>query len=115
MCPREGVYSAQSLANRGPSLHRAAGIGSGTTRGTKLSGDFTSLTFTRESWCMKKSLASAIRGARTSRSEWVFHQKFGYRLIAEFGGNKVEIDFASAGWKRVMDSFVTGGVADKSA
>ena len=37
----------------------------------------------------------------------VFHQKFGYGEIAEIEGNKLEIDFESAGRKRVMDSFVT--------
>ena len=37
----------------------------------------------------------------------VFHQKFGYGLIAEIEGNKLEIDFETAGRKRVLDSFVT--------
>ncbi|WP_242095210.1 UvrD-helicase domain-containing protein [Sphingomonas sp. CROZ-RG-20F-R02-07] len=37
----------------------------------------------------------------------VFHQKFGYGTIAEIEGNKLEIDFETAGRKRVMDSFVT--------
>jgi len=36
----------------------------------------------------------------------VFHQKFGYGVIAEIEGNKLEIDFEQAGRKRVMDSFV---------
>ena len=39
----------------------------------------------------------------------VFHQKFGYGVIAEIEGNKLEIDFEAAGRKRVMDSFVTVG------
>jgi DNA helicase-2/ATP-dependent DNA helicase PcrA len=39
----------------------------------------------------------------------VFHQKFGYGVIAEIEGNKLEIDFEQAGRKRVMDSFVTVG------
>jgi len=39
----------------------------------------------------------------------VFHQKFGYGEIAEIEGNKLEIDFESAGRKRVMDSFVSLG------
>ncbi|MEP6785053.1 MAG: UvrD-helicase domain-containing protein [Sphingomonadales bacterium] len=39
----------------------------------------------------------------------VFHQKFGYGLIAEIEGNKLEIDFETAGRKRVLDSFVTAG------
>jgi DNA helicase-2/ATP-dependent DNA helicase PcrA len=37
----------------------------------------------------------------------VFHEKFGYGLIAEIEGNKLEIDFEVAGRKRVMDSFIT--------
>jgi DNA helicase-2/ATP-dependent DNA helicase PcrA len=36
----------------------------------------------------------------------VFHQKFGYGSVAEIEGNKLEIDFETAGRKRVMDSFV---------
>jgi DNA helicase II / ATP-dependent DNA helicase PcrA len=37
----------------------------------------------------------------------VFHSKFGYGVVAEIEGNKLEIDFESAGRKRVLDSFVT--------
>ncbi len=37
----------------------------------------------------------------------VFHTKFGYGLIAEIEGNKLEIDFEQTGRKRVLDSFVT--------
>ncbi len=44
-----------------------------------------------------------------SLGQRVFHQKFGYGLIAEIEGNKLEIDFEQAGRKRVMDSFVTVG------
>ncbi|MDG2003251.1 MAG: UvrD-helicase domain-containing protein [Novosphingobium sp.] len=36
----------------------------------------------------------------------VFHEKFGYGLVASQEGNKLEIDFESAGRKRVIDSFV---------
>lgn len=36
----------------------------------------------------------------------VFHEKFGYGTVAEQEGNKLEIDFESAGRKRVIDSFV---------
>lgn len=36
----------------------------------------------------------------------IFHQKFGYGVIAEQDGNKLEIDFDTAGRKRVIDSFV---------
>ena len=37
----------------------------------------------------------------------VFHQKFGYGMIATIDGNKLEIDFDAAGHKRVIDSFVS--------
>ena len=36
----------------------------------------------------------------------VFHEKFGYGVIASQDGNKLEIDFETAGHKRVIDSFV---------
>jgi DNA helicase II / ATP-dependent DNA helicase PcrA len=36
----------------------------------------------------------------------VFHQKFGYGLVAEVDGNKLTIDFDKAGRKKVVDSFV---------
>ena len=38
--------------------------------------------------------------------ESVFHQKFGYGLVASIDGNKLTIDFDKAGQKRVLDSFV---------
>ena len=39
----------------------------------------------------------------------VFHEKFGYGLVAAQEGNKLEIDFETAGRKRVIDSFVKVG------
>ena len=39
----------------------------------------------------------------------VFHEKFGYGTVAAQEGNKLEIDFETAGRKRVMDSFVKVG------
>jgi len=36
----------------------------------------------------------------------VFHDKFGYGTVAAQEGNKLEIDFADSGRKRVIDSFV---------
>ncbi len=46
-----------------------------------------------------------------SLGQRVFHTKFGYGIIAEIEGNKLEIDFDSAGRKRVLDSFVSPGLA----
>jgi DNA helicase-2/ATP-dependent DNA helicase PcrA len=37
----------------------------------------------------------------------VFHSKFGYGVVAEIEGNKLEIDFEHSGRKRVLDSFVS--------
>ncbi len=37
----------------------------------------------------------------------VFHQKFGYGVIAGQEGNKLEVDFDTSGRKRVIDSFVS--------
>ena len=39
----------------------------------------------------------------------VFHEKFGYGVVAAQEGNKLEIDFEIAGRKRVLDSFVKVG------
>ena len=36
----------------------------------------------------------------------VFHDKFGYGVVLDQEGNKLEIDFETAGRKRVIDSFV---------
>ena len=36
----------------------------------------------------------------------VFHEKFGYGIVAAQEGNKLEIDFEGTGRKRVIDSFV---------
>ncbi len=48
----------------------------------------------------RKDLAISMR---------VFHEKFGYGEIMEIEGNKLEIEFDTAGSKRVMDSFVRVG------
>jgi DNA helicase-2/ATP-dependent DNA helicase PcrA len=37
----------------------------------------------------------------------VFHDKFGYGVVTDQEGNKLEIEFEQAGLKRVIDSFVT--------
>jgi hypothetical protein len=36
----------------------------------------------------------------------VFHDKFGYGTVTAQEGNKLEIEFETAGPKRVIDSFV---------
>ena len=47
-----------------------------------------------------KPRADIALGAR------VFHEKFGYGLVTAQEGNKLEIEFETAGQKRVIDSFV---------
>ncbi len=84
-------------SGRGPGWQRAASAGSN---------------FTREPSRVVESRASAVSLGNKGRDDLspgqrVFHQKFGYGEIAEIEGNKLEIDFESAGRKRVMDSFVT--------
>jgi DNA helicase-2/ATP-dependent DNA helicase PcrA len=51
--------------------------------------------------------SSTGRGAGYAPGERVFHQKFGYGLIAAVEGNKLTVNFDKAGQKRVVDSFVT--------
>jgi DNA helicase II / ATP-dependent DNA helicase PcrA len=60
---------------------------------------------------VSESTRSAASFAQPSRKDLalgmrVFHEKFGYGEIMEIEGNKLEIEFDTAGSKRVMDSFV---------
>ncbi|MDV3456560.1 UvrD-helicase domain-containing protein [Sphingomonas sp. HF-S4] len=92
---------------RGPGWQRAAGVDA-----KNPGGSFTPRTFSREPARVLESHASAVSFGAKPRADLsvgqrVFHQKFGYGLIAEIEGNKLEIDFEQAGRKRVMDSFVT--------
>jgi DNA helicase II / ATP-dependent DNA helicase PcrA len=92
---------------RGPGWQRAAGLDP-----KNPGGSFTPRTFSREPARVLESHASAVSFGAKPRADLslgmrVFHQKFGYGIIAEIEGNKLEIDFEVAGRKRVMDSFVT--------
>lgn len=94
---------------RGPGWQRAAGVDA-----KNPGGGVTSRTFSREAPRVLESHASAVSFGAKPRADLsvglrVFHQKFGYGVIAEIEGNKLEIDFEVAGRKRVMDSFVTVG------
>lgn len=82
---------------RGPGWQRAAGVAS---------------TFTPSPSRVREATRSAVSLGNKGRSDLslgqrVFHQKFGYGAIAEIEGNKLEVDFETAGRKRVIDSFVT--------
>jgi DNA helicase II / ATP-dependent DNA helicase PcrA len=50
--------------------------------------------------------SSTGRGSGYRQGERVFHEKFGYGVVAAVEGNKLTIDFDKAGQKRVVDSFV---------
>jgi len=94
---------------RGPGWQRAAGVDV-----RNPGGSFTQRTFSREPARVLESHASAVSFGAKPRADLsvglrVFHQKFGYGVIAEIEGNKLEIDFEVAGRKRVMDSFVSVG------
>ena len=85
-----------------------------TPAGVNPGGGFTSRTFTREPSRVVEARASAVSIGNKGRDDLsvgmrMFHQQFGYGEIAEIEGNKLEIDFESAGRKRVMDSFVSLG------
>ena len=67
--------------------------------------------FVKEPVRIVEARASAVSLGNKGRDDMsiglrVFHQKFGYGTVAEIEGNKLEIDFETAGRKRVMDSFV---------
>ena len=76
----------------------------------------------REEWSPEKArkarwpttiegeLVAASSGEPAFRpGERVQHQKFGAGTIADVDGNKLTIDFDTAGRKRVVDSFVARG------
>lgn len=48
-------------------------------------------------------------GTVFSRGDRVFHDKFGYGVITNIDGHKLDINFDHSGHKRVMDSFVEKG------
>jgi DNA helicase-2/ATP-dependent DNA helicase PcrA len=80
---------------RGPGWQRAASGGG----------------FVREPTRIVEARQSAVSLGNKGRDDIavgmrVFHQKFGYGLITDIEGNKLEIDFEQAGAKRVLDSFV---------
>ena len=84
----------------------------GTGRGPGWQRASTGGQFTREPTRLVEARASAVSIGNKGRSDMevglrVFHQKFGYGTVAEIEGNKLEIDFETAGRKRVMDSFVS--------
>ena len=88
-------------SGRGPGWQRAQKSGSlgGGTLGSAVASP-------KESYSPAISMAAKPRND-ISLGQRIFHQKFGYGLIAAIDGNKLEIDFEQAGRKRVIDSFIT--------
>lgn len=91
-----------------------ADVARGSGRGPGWQRAATGTSFTTAPSRVVEARASAVSLGNKGRSDLatgmrVFHQKFGYGLIAGIEGNKLEIDFEQSGRKRVMDSFVTIG------
>jgi DNA helicase-2/ATP-dependent DNA helicase PcrA len=117
--PAEHIAESTSMTG-GESLWRAnwseradpfADTGRGTGRGPGWQRAATTGSFSPKPQRVMEARASAVSLGNKGRSDLsvgmrVFHQKFGYGLIAEIEGNKLEIDFEQSGRKRVMDSFV---------
>jgi DNA helicase-2/ATP-dependent DNA helicase PcrA len=87
-------------------LQRGSGRGPGWQRAAQVGG------FDRNPARVAEVRGSAISLGNPGRTDIalgqrVFHSKFGYGIVAEIEGNKLEIDFEQAGRKRVLDSFVS--------
>jgi DNA helicase II / ATP-dependent DNA helicase PcrA len=104
----ESMWRASASERSDPFAHleRGTGRGPGWVRAASGGG------FTREPTRIVEARGSAISLGNKGRSDVtiglrVFHSKFGYGVIAEIEGNKLEIDFEQSGRKRVLDSFVS--------
>jgi DNA helicase-2/ATP-dependent DNA helicase PcrA len=120
--PSANVDSESSMAG-GASLWRAnwseradpfADVQRGTGRGPGWQRAQQTGMFTSQPTRIVEARQSAVSLGNKGRDDMsvglrVFHQKFGYGTVAEIEGNKLEIDFETAGRKRVMDSFVSLG------
>jgi DNA helicase II / ATP-dependent DNA helicase PcrA len=106
---REDPFAHLAAANatragtRGPGWQRAANASGGGTYAPSPS--------TRATQASRLAVSLGNKGrSDLSVGMRVFHEKFGYGVIAEIEGNKLEIDFEQSGRKRVMDSFVSVGL-----
>jgi len=102
----ESLWRAQWSEQADPFAHvaRAATRGPGWQRAVGKPLDM-SPTRLAEVKASAASFAAKPRGDITL-GQRVFHSKFGYGLVAEIEGNKLEIDFEHAGRKRVLDNFI---------
>jgi len=117
----EAHIEAESTMTGGASLWRAnwseradpfADVARGTGRGPGWQRAVSGGHFERTPTRVLDVKASAVSLGNPGRSDIalgqrVFHSKFGYGVVAEIEGNKLEIDFEKAGRKRVLDSFVS--------
>ena len=106
MAGGESLWRTNFAQSEDPFAHLGRGTGRGP--GWKRATDSYSTQPTR----IVEARGSAVSLGNKGRSDVsvglrIFHSKFGYGNIAEIEGNKLEIDFESAGRKRVLDSFVT--------
>ena len=123
--PAEHIETETTMSG-GESLWRAnwseradpfADVARGTGRGPgwqRAAGQLGASNFSTQPKRIVEARSSAVSIGNKGRDDLtlglrVFHQKFGYGAIAEIEGNKLEIEFETAGRKRVMDSFVTIG------
>ena len=83
-----------AIVTRGPGFQRAMSAGYDTTPKRIPEPSRSAASFAA------KPRGDIALGAR------VFHDKFGYGVVAAQEGNKLEIDFENSGHKRVIDSFV---------
>lgn len=104
----ESLWRANWSTQADPFAHvqRGTGRGSGWQRAAASGG------FNPAPTRMVEARSSAVSLGNPGRSDMavglrIFHDKFGYGVITDIEGNKLEIDFESAGSKRVIDSFVT--------
>jgi DNA helicase II / ATP-dependent DNA helicase PcrA len=123
--PKEHIESQDSMAG-GASLWRAnwaerddpfahlaaANQGRSNARGPGWQRAATAGGFNPSPTRIRENTSSAISLGNKGRSDLsvgmrVFHEKFGYGEISLIEGNKLEIEFETAGSKRVMDSFVS--------
>jgi DNA helicase-2/ATP-dependent DNA helicase PcrA len=117
----EGNIASESSMSGGESLWRAnwseradpfADVARRTGRGPGWQRAALSGSFDRSVQPVIDVKASAISLGNPGRGDIalgqrVFHSKFGYGVVAEIEGNKLEIDFEHSGRKRVLDSFVS--------
>ncbi|MCH8862929.1 MAG: ATP-binding domain-containing protein, partial [Proteobacteria bacterium] len=103
-----GTDEAEDLGNRtshmGPGWHRAAsksgvrkGFASGRRRAMTIDGSARQVT--------RKPRPTPV--SDFAIGERVFHDKFGYGIVEDVDGDKLEIKFETTGSKKIMDSFVS--------